>query len=83
MSGTGQTRNLSLIVGANLRVAREALDLTQRELASRLGGKTDGQRISDWERGVNLPNPLSFVALADLLGHDVAWFYTDHEAAAA
>lgn len=83
MSSTGQTRNLSLIVGANLRAAREALDLTQRELASRLGGKTDGQRISDWERGVSLPNALNFVAVADLLGHDVAWFYTDHSEVAA
>lgn len=83
MAGTGQGRNLAHIVGSNLRAAREALDLTQRELALRLGGKTDGQRISDWERGVNRPSDLSLVALADALQRDVAWFYTDHDRVAA
>lgn len=78
MSSTGQTRNLALIVGANLRAARDSLSLTQRELAQSVGGKTDAQRISDWERGVNRPSDLNLVRLARILERDLAWFYTDH-----
>lgn len=83
MSSSGQANGLAGILGANIRRAREGAGLTQQELANRLGGKTNGQRISDWERGYNRPNDTNLLLLAEKLERPFAWFYTDHDAVAA
>lgn len=82
MKATGATKPLAAIVGENIRSARAALDLTQREVALRLG-TGDVMAVSRWERGEHKPNDANLVALADVLGRSVAWFYTDHESEAA
>jgi transcriptional regulator with XRE-family HTH domain len=67
-------------IGANLRALRLAHDLTQRQLAERIG--TDSFQVSRWERGVNRPQDETLFALATALGVDVAAFY-EPEATAA
>lgn len=81
MSGTGQGNGIPLIVGANIRRARDEHGWLQRELAAKLG--IGAQQVSDWERGTYRPNDENLIRLADVLGKDFAWFYTDHERAAA
>ncbi len=39
--------------------------------------------ISKWERGAHRPSDTNLVALAELIGVDVAWFYTEHTKEAA
>lgn len=68
-------------VAGNIRAARAAAGLTQRQLAARVNG-VDSLAVSRWERAAMLPRPENFAALAAALGRDIAWFYTDHEAAA-
>lgn len=65
-------------VGHNIRLARNSRDLTQSELAAAIGVNS-GQIVSDWERGVALPSTANAAALAQELGRDIAWFYTDHD----
>lgn len=67
------------LIGRNIADARRAADLSQTELA-REAGVTDGQIISKWERGVHRPSDEALLALGAVLGHDLAWFFTDHDA---
>lgn len=71
------SRQIKSIVGANIRAARDEAGLTQRELAARVNDM-DSIAVSRWERGKVIPSATSIVTLAEVLGHDVAWFYTDH-----
>jgi len=75
------TGNLRTTVAANIKAARDAAGLTQKQLALRLQG--DPQVISKWERGEHTPTLANLSALALALGRDVSWFYTDHEKQAA
>jgi transcriptional regulator with XRE-family HTH domain len=59
-------------IGARIRELREELGLTQRELADRLPGKTEGKDISRWENGKHRPSPDTLAAVADALGSTVA-----------
>lgn len=68
-------------IGANLRAARAAAGLTQRQLAERIG--TDSFQVSRWERGANRPQDETLTALADALSIDLAAFYAEPERAAA
>lgn len=76
-----QEQPIQSIVAANVRTARDAADLTQRELGQALD--VDPMYVSRWERGVVMPSPQNLVRLATALGRDLAWFYTDHERKAA
>jgi transcriptional regulator with XRE-family HTH domain len=42
-------------IGTRIRQRREALGMTQADLAAKVGGKTDAQQISKWERGQHKP----------------------------
>lgn len=53
-------------LGENLRRARRAADLTQQQVADKLG--VTKQTISDQERGEATPNGKNLQALADLYG---------------
>ena len=76
------TKDLKVTVAENVRSARKAAGLTQRELAGRVND-VDALAVSRWERGTSIPNPTNLAALADALGRDVGWFYTDHTDKAA
>lgn len=84
MTTSGASKVLAGILGANLRSARVASGLTQREVALRLSWrKTDAQAVSDWERGVRRPSDEALLLIAEMFDRDVAWFYTSHERVAA
>lgn len=74
-------RQLKAIVGENIAAARKAMGLTQRELAAVV--ETEGFAVSRWERGTVKPSDKNLAALAAALQRDLAWFYVDHQAAAA
>jgi transcriptional regulator with XRE-family HTH domain len=67
-------------IGANLKAARKAHGLTQRQLAERIG--TDSFQISRWERGANRPQDETLHALSAALGMRLADFYAEAEEAA-
>lgn len=73
--------NIKAIVGANVFAARKAAGLRQRDLAERLD--VDPMLVSKWERAEHKPSATNLEALALEFGHDIAWFYTDHERRAA
>lgn len=68
--------DLRTTVAANIRKARNAKGLTQRQLAG-LVNDVDPLAVSRWERGVSLPLSENLEALAAALDRTVAWFYTD------
>ncbi len=76
MATTGASRSLAATVGDNIRRCRLAAGFTQHDLAVKLGS-SDAMAVSRWERGVHRPNEENLVALAELLGRDVAWFYSE------
>jgi transcriptional regulator with XRE-family HTH domain len=71
------TKDPGTILARNIRIAREAKDWTQRELASRVNG-LDSLAVSRWERAVSVPRQENLQALAEATGQPLAWFYTDH-----
>lgn len=79
MSSSRAISPIAATLGRNLRRARAAAGLTQNQLAVALGNGTTLMRISEWERGVNKPNDENLIALAEFLGRDVAWFFTEPE----
>ena len=82
MTTKGATIDLTQIVARNVKLARTRLGLTQAELARKLG-LPDGMAVSRWETARHRPNAANLAALADLTGEDFAWFFTDHDRAAA
>jgi transcriptional regulator with XRE-family HTH domain len=63
-------------IGANIRVARDASDLTQRQLAEAID--VDAMLVSKWERGRHRPSDQNLQLVAEVTGRELAWFYTDH-----
>jgi transcriptional regulator with XRE-family HTH domain len=70
MDGPDTPDFLARRIGTNLRIAREAKNLSQRELAFEMLG--DSNTISRWERGLQQPGPKNLLALARALGINVA-----------
>jgi transcriptional regulator with XRE-family HTH domain len=70
-------RELRELLGENIRRARDEAELTQEQLAERLGVETGV--ISKWERGRRMPRADAFMAMAELFGHehDLGWFYQE------
>ncbi len=71
------TIDLAARVGQNIRAARKAADLTQSELAAKIGA-TSLMAVSRWETGTNKPSDEFLLQLSRVLGREPAWFYTDH-----
>lgn len=67
---------IKVLVGTNIKAAREACDMTQSDLGKAVG--TDSTSVSRWERGRVVPNFKTLTAIGAVLGHDLAWFYGDH-----
>lgn len=61
-------------IGANIRSAREAAKLTQRELADLIPGKADGNQVSKWERGEHRVSDTTLEHIAHALKVDVSRF---------
>lgn len=74
-------RQIKTIIGQNLGAARKAKRLTQRQLAQALD--TDAFQVSRWERGIVRPTDTTLVRLAEALGVEFVWFFTEHETKAA
>jgi transcriptional regulator with XRE-family HTH domain len=68
---------LSATFGRNVRTARLSAGLSQVDLARAL--EVDNMRVSNWERGIHRPNDRNLRALVSILGHDAAWYFTDHK----
>jgi transcriptional regulator with XRE-family HTH domain len=68
-------------IGQNIRAARKAAGMTQRQLANKLD--TDPVLVSKWERARHRPNDENLFALARECGVEPSWFYMDHEREAA
>jgi transcriptional regulator with XRE-family HTH domain len=63
-------------MGARIKDRREELGLTQRQLADLVGGATDGNQVSKWERGANRPTDARLEKIADALQVEPAYFHT-------
>jgi transcriptional regulator with XRE-family HTH domain len=68
-------------VSTRIAEARRAAKLSQEDLARVTGLRL--RAIQSWEQGLRHPRLAALETLADVLGHDVAWFYADHDAKAA
>ena len=75
------TAQIVATVAANVKGAREAAGLTQRQLAQRLD--MDPMNVSRWERAVVMPSTTNLAALAAELKREPSWFYIDHAQKAA
>lgn len=65
-------------IGGRIRARREEMGLKQRQLADLIpSDAVDNQRISDWERGVNMPSARYMEMLADALQRPIAWFHEE------
>lgn len=73
--------HIKSIIGANVKLAREELEWTQLQLASRIG--VDPMVVSRWERGKNRPSDGYLAAAAIALGRPQAWFFVDRSEEAA
>jgi transcriptional regulator with XRE-family HTH domain len=60
-----ESRQMKLTLGANLRAAREAVHMTQRQVGEAVGAT--GSDVSRWETGRIEPGAMYRVALANLL----------------
>lgn len=61
--------------GGRMRERRRELRITQREVAERVEGKTEGKDISRYETGKHLPGPDTRAAIARALDTDLADLY--------
>jgi len=66
-------------VGARIRAARKSRKLSQRALGDLLPSPADGQYVSRWERGENMPSWPYLRAIARALGVSVASLIPDDE----
>lgn len=77
MTASGASRHPREIIGENIRRARTARDLSQKELG-RLVNDVDSMAVSNWERGINRPSDANLEVLASVLDVSLAWLYTEH-----
>lgn len=78
MAGSDASSDLARIVGSNIRAARKAKGLRQRQLSESLD--IDVMAVSNWERGIYQPSMGNLVAAAEVLDQPLAWFFTEREA---
>ena len=76
---THARQHLASTIGANVKAGREAMGMTQRDLANRLD--TDSMSISRWETGRHRPSASHEVKLAEaLFGGDLSALYMERAA---
>lgn len=64
-------------IGARIRQRREELGMSRDDLAREMPGKTNGNAIYRWEKGLHEARPDALEAVAQALNVDVAYFYVD------
>lgn len=62
-----------IAAGGRLRAAREALGISQQDMARACGAEP--QRWSNWEAGRHLPDPLVMVRAAQVYGISLDWVF--------
>jgi Zn-dependent peptidase ImmA (M78 family)/transcriptional regulator with XRE-family HTH domain len=68
---------LPLFDGQRLRLAREALELTQRDLAAAINPQVTPAALSQFEKGDTKPSAATLACLATVTGFPVRFFATD------
>lgn len=76
MTPSGATSSIATTLAANIKAARAESGLSQSKFGRLID--IDTQVVSAWERGLYRPNDTNLLRLAEVTGHDVAWFYTEH-----
>lgn len=61
-------------MGARIKARREEVGLTQRELAEKIPGKSDGNQVSKWERGEHRVSDDTLEHIARALDVDAGYF---------
>lgn len=70
------------IVGDNIRKAMEEKDISAAELARRMGAHE--KAVRRWRNGEMVPSfDKNMPLLAETLGYEQSWFFTDHNEKAA
>lgn len=64
-------------IGNRIRERREELGLSRDDLAREMPGKTNGNAIYRWEKGLHEARPDALEALATALDVPVSYFYVD------
>ena len=67
------------MLGKRLRIARVALGLSLRDLASRIANRVSAQAISKYERGLSVPSSPVLQSLAEALDVSVSYLANDQE----
>lgn len=70
--------DLKRTVGEHIRFAREGHQMSQIDLARRVGAY-DYRVIGDYEKGRVLPTEKRLIKIAIVLERDYAWFFVPHE----
>ena len=70
-----------MTVGARIRAAREAIGISQMELAERL--EVEQGTVSRWENGDREPRLTTLAAIAAALDQDLVYFFENEEEAVA
>ncbi len=63
---------LPTILGSRIRQARRQAELSQSQLAAKIGAHPTS--VSDWERGVNEPSVRHMTSIADATDKSLDWF---------
>lgn len=61
------------IIARRIVELRKRYDLTQKELADKLGFKPSA--ISGWESGSRVPETLTLVKMCNIFGMKIGWFF--------
>ena len=70
-----------MTVGARIRAAREAIGISQMELAERL--EVEQGTVSRWENGDREPRLTTLAQIAAALDQDLVYFFENEEEAVA
>jgi len=72
---TGEERDMSNVLGRNIRSRRLAKGVSQQELGEAVGITSEGTsaqvKVSDWERGITEPRVSTVIKIAKFLGCSV------------
>jgi transcriptional regulator with XRE-family HTH domain len=66
---------MSTLLGARIRQARRSANLSQSQLAAKIGAHVTS--VSDWERGRNAPTARHLLSIAKATGTSIEHFTTD------
>lgn len=68
-------KEMAVRIGLRIAQARDEADFTQAELAAKIPGKTTGDQLSKWERGIHRPGDDTLEHIARIVKKDIGWFF--------